>query len=432
MVSLYAMTCMFVDKVQVTIKAGDGGNGAVSFRHEIYVDKGGPDGGDGGNGGDVMLVADVNVNTLATFRYHKRLDAESGKPGGKRRMHGKSGGDLVIPVPVGTIVSNETGEILVDLATDKQQAIVAKGGKGGFGNAHFTSSVRQAPQVAEKGEPGEELTATLELKVIADVGLIGLPNAGKSTLLSIISNARPEIADYPFTTLSPNLGVVDIDNKSSLLIADIPGLIEGAADGKGLGVEFLRHVERTEVLIHLIDAYHEDIAAAYKTIQKELAAYSKDLAKKPQVVAITKVDGLDTEMIEARIDELKPHMSKGTPLYAISSKSKTGVKEMLFAVNKKVLAARQRKAKKKTAIDNSLPVLKLTNTDSWHVAKTDDGFMITGRKIESFAIKTDFSNRHAVERLRDIMRKMGIMHELERQKAEPDDNIHVGSNSFKY
>ncbi len=426
------MTCMFVDKVQVNIKAGDGGNGVVSFRHEIYVDKGGPDGGDGGNGGNVILVADTNENTLATFRYHKRLDAEPGKAGGKRRMHGKSGRDLVIPVPVGTVVSDESGEVLADLTADKQQVVVAKGGKGGFGNAHFISSTRQAPQVAEKGEPGEELTATLELKVIADVGLIGLPNAGKSTLLSVISNARPEIADYPFTTLSPNLGVVDIDDKSSLLIADIPGLIEGAADGKGLGVEFLRHVERTEVLIHLIDAYQENIASAYKTIQKELAAYSKDLAKKPQVIAITKVEGLDDEMTVFRLDELKPLIPKSTPLYAISSKSKAGVKELLFAVNKKVLAARQRKARKKTKIDNALPILKLTNTDSWRVTKTDDGFIVTGRKIERFAIRTDFSSRHAVDRLRDIMRKMGIMHELARQKAEPDQKIHIGSNSFNY
>ncbi len=423
---------MFVDKVQVSIKAGDGGNGVVSFRHEIYVDKGGPDGGDGGNGGNVILVADTNENTLATFRYHKRLDAQPGKAGGKRRMHGKSGQDLVIPVPVGTVISDEKGQVLADLAVDKQQVVVAKGGKGGFGNAHFISSTRQAPQVAEKGEPGEELTATLELKVIADVGLIGLPNAGKSTLLSVISNARPEIADYPFTTLSPNLGVVDIDDKSSLLIADIPGLIEGAADGKGLGVEFLRHVERTEVLVHLIDAYQEDIAAAYKIIQKELAAYSKGLAKKPQIIAITKVEGLDDEIIASRLDELKSFIPKGTPLYAISSKSKAGVKELLFAVNKKVLAARQRKARKKTKVDSALPVLKLTNTDSWRVTKTDDGFIITGRKIERFAIKTDFSNRHAVDRLRDIMRKMGIMHELARQKAEPDQNIHIGPNSFKY
>lgn len=420
---------MFVDKVQVTIKAGDGGNGAVSFRHEIYVDKGGPDGGDGGNGGDVILVADTNENTLATFRYHKRLDAEPGKAGSKRRMHGKSGQDMVIRVPVGTVVSSEDGQVLADLAADKQEAVVAKGGKGGFGNAHFISSTRQAPKVAEKGEPGEELTAVLELKIIADVGLVGLPNAGKSTLLSVISNARPEIADYPFTTLSPNLGVVDIDDTSSLLVADIPGLIEGAAEGKGLGDEFLRHVERTAVLIHLIDAYQEDIAAAYQTIQKELAAYSKDLAKKPQIVAITKVEGLDDEIIESRLAEIRPLVPKTTPLSAISSKSKTGVQELLYAVNKKVLAARQLSARKKTKEDTSLPVLTHPNLDSWQVTKSDQGFVVIGRKIERFATRTDFSNRHSLDRLRDIMKKMGILHELVRQNAEPGHVIQIGSNT---
>lgn len=423
---------MFVDKTQVTIKAGDGGNGVVSFRHEIYVDKGGPDGGDGGNGGDVILVADVNENTLATFRYQKRLEAQPGKAGAKRRMHGKSGKDLIISVPVGTVLSDENGQVLADLTEDKQRIIVAKGGKGGYGNAHFVSSTRQAPMLAEKGEPGEELSATLELKMIADVGLVGLPNAGKSTLLSIISNARPEIADYPFTTLSPNLGVVDIDNKSSLLVADIPGLIEGAAEGRGLGDEFLRHVERTEVLIHLIDAYQEDIAAAYQTVQKELAAYSKGLAKKPQIVVITKVEGLDEEMIESRLDELKSVVPKSTQLFAISSKSKAGVKELLFAVNKKVITARQRKARKKTAVDNSLPVLTHANTDTWRVSKVGEGFLVTGRKIERFAARTDFGNRHAIDRLRDIMRKMGIMHELSRQNVEPDANIYVGQGVFKY
>ncbi len=423
---------MFVDKVQVNIKAGDGGNGVVSFRHEIYVDKGGPDGGDGGDGGDVILISDSNESTLAAFRYHKRLDATPGKSGGKRRMHGRSGDDLLVHVPLGTVVSDEDGKILIDFTEDQQKAIIAKGGKGGFGNAHFVSSIRQAPRLAEKGEPGEELTVTLELKMIADVGLVGLPNAGKSTLLSVISNARPEIADYPFTTLTPNLGVVDIDDKSSLLVADIPGLIEGAAEGKGLGDEFLRHVERTEVLIHLIDAYQEDLTAAYRTIQKELAAYSKELAKKAQVAALTKIEGLDEEMIASMLAELKMIVPKGTPLYAISSKSKTGLKELLFAVNKKVLAARKRKANKRTADSTALPVLKLTNIDSWRVTKTDDGFMVTGRKIERFALRTDFANRHAVERLRDIMRKMGIMHELSRQNVEPDQNIHIGAGTFKY
>lgn len=278
---------MFVDKASVKVKAGDGGDGKLSFRHEKFIDKGGPDGGDGGHGADVVLLASRNQNTLANFRYQKELNAEPGQPGGKSRKHGKNGQALVVAVPVGTVAFDAQGVVIADLFEDGAKAVIAHGGKGGFGNAHFTSSTRQAPRVAEKGEPGEELTVTLELKMIADVGLVGLPNAGKSTLLSVISNARPEIANYPFTTLTPNLGVVDVDKKSSLLFADIPGLIEGAAEGKGLGDEFLRHVERTAVLVHLVDAYNEDVAQAYQTIQDELKAYKVDLSTRPQVVALT-------------------------------------------------------------------------------------------------------------------------------------------------
>ncbi|HET7630365.1 MAG TPA: GTPase ObgE, partial [Candidatus Saccharimonadales bacterium] len=295
---------MFVDKVQVIIKAGDGGNGIVSFRHEKFIDKGGPDGGDGGSGGDVIFVASRNQNTLAAFRYQKLIKAEPGQTGGKRRKRGKSGKDLEVKVPVGTVVTDARGETLADLTADGQQAVVAIGGKGGFGNAHFVSSTRQAPRVAEKGEKGEEINAVLELKMIADVGLVGLPNAGKSTLLATISNARPEIANYPFTTLIPNLGVVDIDKQTSVLFADIPGLIEGASQGKGLGDEFLRHVERTAVLVHLIDAYQEDIVKAYKTIQAELKAYKVDLSKRPQIVVLTKVEGLDDADLKAKLQQL--------------------------------------------------------------------------------------------------------------------------------
>jgi GTP-binding protein len=268
----------FIDHVTVQVHAGDGGNGRTSFRHEKYVDKGGPDGGDGGNGGDVIFAASRNQNSLVEFRYHKELTAEAGGAGDKVRRHGKNGKDLRVEVPVGTLVTTADGHTLADLTEDGQQAVVAQGGRGGFGNAHFLSSVRQAPTFAEKGEAGGQLELTLELKLIADVGLVGLPNAGKSTLLSVISNARPEIADYPFTTLTPNLGVVDIGRESSLLFADIPGLIEGAAQGKGLGDEFLRHVERTAVLLHLIDVSSDDIVADYKTIQNELETYRSNLA----------------------------------------------------------------------------------------------------------------------------------------------------------
>lgn len=420
---------MFVDKVQVTVKAGNGGNGTISFRHEIYVDKGGPDGGDGGDGGDIMFEASRNQNTLAKFRFQKRLQAESGKSGQKQRKHGKSGSDLVVPVPVGTVVSDQTGKILADLTEDNQSAVIALGGKGGFGNAHFTSSTRQAPRIAEKGEAGEELNLTLELKMIADVGLIGLPNAGKSTLLSKISNAQPEIADYPFTTLTPNLGVVDVDDQTTLLFADIPGLIEGASQGKGLGDEFLRHVERTGVLVHLVDAWQTDGAMAYKTVQNELKAYAVDLSKRPQIVALSKIDGIDKATLNTKMSEMTKLVSKGVKVLAISANSNEGIKELLFACKEIVKKARQKAAPSK---EKELPVITLKSDDGWQVAKTDDGFVVTGKKIERFAAQTEFSNPQAVQRIRDIMKKMGIMHELARKGIEPGDKIDIGQNTLEY
>jgi GTP-binding protein len=251
---------MFVDTAKVFVQAGRGGDGAVSFRREIYIDKGGPDGGNGGKGGDVIFVASEGLNTLLNFRYKPELKGEPGQSGAKRDRYGKAGAANYVKVPVGTIVRRD-GEVIADFTHDGQEVVVARGGDGGFGNAHFKSSVRQAPRVAEKGEPGDAFEAELELKLLADVGLVGFPNAGKSTFLSVVSNAQPEIADYAFTTLTPNLGVADIDD-GSLLIADIPGLIEGASEGKGLGDAFLRHVERTAVILHLVDAYSEDIAKA--------------------------------------------------------------------------------------------------------------------------------------------------------------------------
>lgn len=419
---------MFVDNVELALKAGDGGNGAVSFRHEIYVDKGGPDGGDGGDGGDVILVASRNQDTLANYRYKKVMSAGSGTAGSKQKKHGKNGTDLELSVPVGTVVINEEGKVLADLTVDGQKAVVAQGGRGGYGNAHFTSSVRQAPRVAEKGEKGDELTVRMELKMIADVGLVGLPNAGKSTLLASVSNARPEIADYAFTTLSPNLGVVDIDG-SSLLMADIPGIIEGASEGKGLGDDFLRHIERTAVLIHLIDAYQDSVTEAYQVIQNELKSYQVDLSKKPQIVALNKVDGLDQDIVDDRIKELKTLVKRGTPVVAISAASKQGVVELLRALQKVVIKERAKSAKKPQA----LPVISLERHEiPWKVVKNRKGFVVTGTKIEKFAHRTDFENPHGVRRLRDIMRKMGIMSYLQKQQIEPGTTIQIGiSGDYK-
>lgn len=419
---------MFVDKTEVIAKAGDGGNGIVSFRHEKFIDKGGPDGGDGGDGGDVIMEASRNQNTLAAFRYQRLIKAESGKAGGKRRKRGKSGKDIVVKVPVGTVVHHPTGEIMCDLVEDGQRAVVAKGGKGGFGNAHFTSSTRQAPRVAEKGERGQELALVLEMKMIADVGLVGLPNAGKSTLLARLSNARPEIADYPFTTLVPNLGVVDVDKTTSLLFADIPGLIEGASEGKGLGDDFLRHIERTAVLIHLIDIYEDDIAAAYKTIYGELKAYSVNLTARPQIIAINKIDGLDEEIIQDCLSALKKVVKKKTPILAVSAKDGSGLEQLLYRVKEMVLAERQRVSQDLSEGTQGLPVLKLERQEAaWQLEKIDDGYILTGPKIERFAARTDFNDFHGMQRLRDIMRKMGIMHELERQGAVDGAKIHIGS-----
>jgi GTP-binding protein len=413
---------MFVDSVQLVLKAGNGGNGSVSFRHEIYVDRGGPDGGDGGNGGNVVLVASTNQDTLAAYRYKKEMRATDGSAGSKQKKHGKNGIDLELSVPVGTVVVNADDEVLADLVLDGQRTIVAQGGSGGYGNAHFTSSIRQAPRVAEKGEKGQELEVRLELKMIADVGLVGLPNAGKSTLLASVSNARPEIADYAFTTLSPNLGVVDVDG-STLLLADIPGLIEGASEGKGLGDEFLRHVERTAVLVHLVDAYQDDVAAAYKTITQELKNYEIDLTKKPQIVALNKVEGLDDEIVADRLAELQAVIPKSTKLFAISAMSKQGTTELLREVQKIVTKQRVKQAK----ADPVLPVISLEHHEKpWKVEQKGKTFIVTGTRIEKFAHRTDFENPHGVRRLRDIMRKMGIMAYLEKQKIEPGNKILIG------
>lgn len=421
----------FIDKVTVTVLAGAGGDGKLSWRHEKFISKGGPNGGDGGDGGDVVLAASRNQNTLAAFRYQKEIKAEPGNPGGKSNKHGRSGKDLIVAVPVGTVATNKDGETVADLIQDGQRVIVAKGGKGGFGNAHFVSSRRQAPAFAEKGEPGEALELQLELKMIADVGLVGLPNAGKSTLLSKLSNARPEIADYPFTTLTPNLGVVDIDDSTSVLFADIPGLIEGAAEGKGLGHDFLRHIERTAVILHLIDAYTEDVATAYKTIRTELEAYQPDLIKRPEVIAITKVEGLDEEIINDLIAQLRRTAGRKATIFSISAASGQSIKQLLFAIKDRVQEVR---AHIPAVIDDPrLPVITLTNTsDAFQIVRDGDVFVITGERIEKFAKRTDFTNDEGVQRLRHIMRKAGIMHELVRQGIEAGQTIRIGSDTMPY
>lgn len=460
---------MFVDTAKVKLQAGKGGDGAVSFRHEIYIPKGGPDGGDGGRGGSIIFRADKDTNTLIDFRFNPELKAENGKNGSGQRSAGRSGKDLIVEVPVGTVVRKD-GVVLADLAVDGQEAVIAKGGDGGFGNAHFKSSVRQTPVIAEVGEPGDEFEAALELKLIADVGLVGLPNAGKSTFLSVVSNARPEIADYPFTTLTPQLGVATIDDQD-ILIADIPGLIEGAADGKGLGHDFLRHVDRTAALLHLVDVYNDDAGEAYRVIREELERYS-DLRNRPEIVALTKCEGVDQDIIDMQIASILA-VNPEAKVYTISSAAKQGITEVLRelvriknngnSVTSATTASALRESPATTgagrseqdphddgrartgseehdivaAETNAIPIITLNAeqlSNAWKVEKLEDGdvvkFVVTGPKIEKFARRTDLNNYASVNRLRDIMKKFGIRAELTSQGAEPDSIISIAGKEF--
>lgn len=426
---------MFIDTATVTVQAGKGGNGSVSFRREMYIDKGGPDGGDGGNGGDVIFEATENLNTLLDFKYKPELRAQNGEAGSKQNKHGKSGEDLIVKVPMGTLVKRD-GVVIADLTVNGQRKIVAKGGDGGYGNAHFKSSTRQTPRIAELGEPGEAFEANLELKLLADVGLVGFPNAGKSTFLSVVSNARPEIANYAFTTLSPNLGVAGIDD-GSLLIADIPGLIEGASEGKGLGDAFLRHVERTAVLLHLIDIYSNDIAAGYRTIRDELSRYSEELAKRPEIVALTKAEGLDDDIVDMQVKAVR-EIAPDSKIFVISSTAHHGLKEVLRALRQKVTEAREAaKIQEEESVDEQAEDVRITlssqqASDAWTVRKDDESgvYIVEGEKIEKFARRTNFDNFEGVNRLRDIMKKMGITHELTRRGATSESSIRIGTQEF--
>lgn len=419
---------MFVDKVTINLSAGKGGDGYVSFRHEKYIDRGGPSGGDGGNGGNVYAVASDSENTLARFRYDKIVKADDGKNGFNQNKHGRRGTDLEVKLPVGTVITDEEGNIRADLTYAGQKVLIAEGGRGGFGNAHFVSSTRQAPKFAEKGEPGEAYDAKLELKMIADVGLIGLPNAGKSTLLSVVTNARPEIANYPFTTLVPNLGVASLDKDRSLLLADIPGLIEGASEGKGLGDDFLRHIERTSVLIHCIDAYSDSIADDYKIIRGELASYSEELATRPEIIALTKTEGLDKELIDMQLKTLKKTALKTSPVFVISAQAHKGLKELLE--NAFTFVTKEKEDAKEK--ENSITVIKPEFSElEWTVKKIDDtSYLIMGRKIERFAMRTDFDSEEGVRRLKDIFRKKGITHELKRKGIQKGDSIQIGKSGL--
>jgi GTP-binding protein len=424
---------MFVDTAKVFVQAGKGGDGAVSFRHEIYVDRGGPDGGNGGRGGDVVFIASDNINTLLDFRYKPELKAENGMNGSKQRSAGRSGKDFRVKVPVGTLVYRD-GTVIADLVKNGQEVVIAKGGDGGFGNAHFKSSTRQAPNMAELGELGDTFEAQLELKLLADVGLIGFPNAGKSTFLSVVTNATPEIADYAFTTLTPNLGVADIDD-GSILIADIPGLIEGASEGKGLGDAFLRHVERTAVLLHLIDAYSDDVAKAYTVIREELRNYSPELATRPELVALTKCEGLDEEIIAMQIDELRKVVPSSVQIFAISAAAHQNCTEVLRVLRQQVADVRAAEPEIIEDEEGDESVITLSNdqlSEHWEVEylEAENLYQVIGEKIEKFARRTNYDQFESVNRLRDIMKRMGVSHELRRAGAVGDSNIRIGDSEI--
>lgn len=351
---------MFVDTAKVYVKAGKGGNGAISFRHEIYIPKGGPDGGDGGKGGDVVFIASKDCDTLVDFRFQPKLIAEDGKAGSGQKSSGKSGKDLLVEVPIGTVVKRD-GEIIADLTHDQERAIIAHGGDGGYGNWHFRSSTRQVPKIAELGNPGEAFDAELELKLLADVGLVGFPNAGKSTFLSVVSNATPEIADYPFTTITPNLGVAKVDDHS-ILIADIPGLIEGASEGKGLGDRFLRHVERTKVLLHLIDVYNEDAGKAYADIRTELANYSAELASRPELVVLTKTEGVDDEIVKMQMQSILERNPEAK-IMKISASAHQGLTEVLRELWQIIDTAGEEVLPEEENVEEDIPVITLTQSE---------------------------------------------------------------------
>ena len=413
----------FWDHVAVRVKAGAGGNGLVSFRREWGEAKGGPDGGDGGTGGSIVLVADPGVNTLAEFGRKKQFQAKGGAAGGKGKRHGKSADDLVLKVPLGTI-ARESETVLADLTEPGETATAAKGGIGGFGNAHFTSSRRQAPRQAEKGEPGEERELTLELKLVADIGLIGIPSVGKSTLLSVVSAARPKIADYPFTTTIPQLGIAETGG-DRLTVADIPGLIEGAHQGKGLGDAFLRHVERTKVLIHLLDATREDPAADYRTIRKELSSYAQSLRRKPELIALNKIDTLPQAEAGRLAAKLAKQLKK--PVHPVSAAAGSGIKPLLTEAAQ--VAKKQRP--KRTKAVTRLTLAELA-PDAIAIKQIGTAFEVTGSRLERLAKQTDFENPEAVERFWWTARRQGLDGRLEKLGATPGATLRIASHELDW
>lgn len=438
----------FCDLTIVKCEAGSGGNGSSHFRREKYIDKGGPDGGDGGRGGDIIFEADENINTLIDFHTKKKFLAEEGGNGQKSHMHGADGQDMILHVPVGTIVYDQTtSQIVADLNTHQQRAIVAKGGRGGLGNSHFKSSTNQAPTFAETGEPGQKRELKLELQLVANVGIIGIPSAGKSTLISRISNSRPKIADYPFTTLIPNLGVVDMrlfdkGDKFSFVVTDIPGLIEGAHEGKGLGHEFLRHVSRNQFIIHLLDATSPDPLNDYEVINNELALYDEKLAQKTQLVVINKIDAItadDLKALSKKIEKKHPNLKK--QIHTISAVTGTNLDKLMFHTAEQVkihqaTAEEREPIQKETVLFASKATKKITvefvrQKIDPVTKKTRKIWDVFSDRFEQVVSMTNFDDREGMERVYHFMERLGIKHQLRQKGAQPGDRIRVGGGGGK-
>ncbi len=427
---------MFADRAKIIIRSGKGGDGHVSFRRELFVPDGGPDGGDGGRGGDVIFEVDEGLNTLTDYRHRRKYKAQDGEEGGKRNCHGKSGQDIVLKVPEGTVIKDAaSGKVIADMSGENRRQVVLKGGKGGIGNQHFATSTMQVPKYAKPGQPAQELEVLLELKVIADVGLVGFPNVGKSTLLSRVTNAQPKIANYHFTTLSPNLGVVDLDG-DGFVIADIPGLIEGASEGVGLGLDFLRHIERTKVIIHMVDAAsvegRDPIADIY-AINKELEAYNPEIAARPQVIAANKIDAIwDTEHdpVEQIRREFEP---KGIRVFPISAVSGQGLKELLYYVKEllngmddKTVVFEQEFFPEDMLIQENLPYTVEKSTEE------ENTYIVEGPRIEKMLGYTNLDSEKGFAFFQQFLKDTGILEDLEKAGIQEGDTVRMYGLSFEY
>ncbi len=429
---------MFADRATIYVRSGKGGDGHVSFRREKYVPNGGPDGGDGGHGGDVIFQVDEGLNTLADFRHIRKYQAQDGEQGGKKNCHGKNGQDILIKVPAGTVIKEaESGKVITDMSGNNKRVVLLKGGRGGNGNQHYATSTMQAPKYAQPGQPAQELTLLLELKVIADVGLVGFPNVGKSTLLSRVTNAQPKIANYHFTTLIPNLGVVDLEDSRGFVIADIPGLIEGAFEGAGLGHEFLRHIERTKVIIHVVDAAGtegRDPVADIYTINKELESYNADISKRPQVIAANKMDAVYNEGRNDPLAALKAEFEpKGIPVYPISAISGQGLNELLYHVREMLdqideeptVFAQEYFPEKERISDSDMPYTVEYDAEA-------DEYVIEGPRIEKMLGYTNLESEKGFTFFQNFLKDTGILDQLEELGIQEGDTVRMYGLSFDY